>query len=368
MDDPEFMSLLDQPVNGKHAEDLALAQRVQFYTTDLIAKEKARIFAREELGEGGGPLQPSSLTSLIKEGVPAPTLLCGKMLYQAGLHSITGAPDSGKTTLALWWGLQLMKEGGRLLFLDEEGGPEIVAEKFIALGATAGDMENASYVPFPGRSWSQGDILALHDLASAVQPQMILWDSSAAFLARAGLDENQAPDVTNFWARVLTPLARDMGTAILVIDHDGKATEKSRYARGSGAKLAACDVAYKVEMLRPFTRDADGLLRVTVTKDRRGWLHRDWKTAMVTGNGQIWPQFAPDDEKGDEDRGAWPPARHKIYDYLSGDPRSTAEITLATAYTPETVSRELNAMLREGYVRREGADRDGRVASWCRLK
>jgi hypothetical protein len=120
-------------------------------------------------------------------------------------------------------------------------------------------------------------------ITSERKPTLITWDSSAAFLARAGLDENGAADVTGFYSRVLAPCARRDGAAVVAIDHDVKNGEPSRYARGSGAKLAATDVAYKVEPVQPFSKTSDGKSRLTVTKDRRGWLHRSHEIAFTAG-------------------------------------------------------------------------------------
>jgi hypothetical protein len=127
------------------------------------------------------------------------------------------------------------------------------------------------------------DIADLAQLVLATRPVLVIWDSSAAFLARAGLDENAAADVTRFWANVLTPCARRGGAAVLAIDHDTKNSEPSRYARGSGAKLAASDVAFKIEPVKPFSRDTDGLSKLTITKDRRGWLHRAYDVQFTSG-------------------------------------------------------------------------------------
>src|SRR5262249_8095248 len=160
-----------------------------------------------------------------------------------------GPPDCGKTTLACWWMLQAVRDGGSVLFLDEEGGREIVIEKFQALGAACG--ERIGYVQFPSRSWNASDVVMLSDVLTERKPSIVAWDSSAAFLAGAGLDENAAADVTRFYSHVLTPAARLHNAAVLVIDHDTKNSEPSRYARGSGAKLAATDVAYKVAMIKP---------------------------------------------------------------------------------------------------------------------
>ena len=63
-------------------------------------------------------------------------------------------------------------------------------------------MENLIYVPFPGKMWDDSDVEALMEFLTDARPELVLWDSSAAFLARAGLDESSAPAVTNWWARV----------------------------------------------------------------------------------------------------------------------------------------------------------------------
>lgn len=302
------------------------------------------------------------LSGLLSEGVPVPQIIGSGFLYAGGLHSIAGAPDSGKTTIAMHWALELLSAGQNVLFFDEEGGQEIVTEKFAALGAKPVDLESLTYVPFPGRTWDEGDIEDLFDLARDVRPQMMIWDSSAAFLARAGLDENHAPDVTNWWSRVLTPVARELNVAMLVIDHDTKGSEQSRYARGSGAKLAAIDVQFKVEMITAFSRTQAGELKVRITKDRRGYLYRDWRVRVETGEGRIDPSFT---REGSSITGeAWPPAKRKIFGVLSSDHKSIRDIEDALAlnfpaeqpHTRETISRHLNELLEEGKAGRIGAN------------
>jgi hypothetical protein len=215
------------------------------------------------------------------ETIEPPELIAGELLYRGAVHTLTGPPDCGKTTLACWWMLQEIRAGGRVLFLDEEGGRQVVAEKFQALGAAPG--ERIAYAPFPGRTWANADLYMLAAITAEWKPTMITWDSSAAFLARAGLDENAAADVTGFYSRVLAPCARRDGAAVVAIDHDVKNGEPSRYARGSGAKLAATDVAYKVEPVTPFSKTSDGKSKLTVSKDRRGWLHRSHEVTFSAG-------------------------------------------------------------------------------------
>jgi hypothetical protein len=318
--------------------------------------------------EPGSAFREVSLASLVRDGVPPPDLLCGDLLYAAGLHSISGPPDCGKTTIALWWVLRHVRTGQPVVFLDEEGGAELAAEKLIALGATPEEAELIRYFPFPARAWSAYDVIVLRELLDDLKPGVVLWDSSAAFLSRAGLDENSASDVTKFWAQVLTPIAREHGIAVLVIDHDTKNGEASRFARGSGAKLAATDVAFKVSITQAFDRTTNGVLRMQVTKDRRGWLHRFWEIGVNTGNG-MRIVFTETAEDGAAEPVKLSPAAQKVQAVLTGEPSTIAAITdrLAARFghglKRETVSRCLGELAQSGLAQKFDPG-SGRAAFW----
>jgi hypothetical protein len=326
-------------------------------------------FTIEDLVPLNGAFKPVSLGNLVAKGVKEPDFLADGMLYRGGLHCIAGAPDSGKTTIALYWAVQVMNNGGRVAFFDEEGGQDIIAEKLISMGVR--NTENLLYVPFPGKMWDDSDVEALIEFLSENQPDMVLWDSSAAFLARAGLDENSAPAVTSWWSRVLMPLARDLNAAVLVIDHDTKSSEQSRYARGSGAKLAVLDVQYKVEIQQPFSRVQNGLLKFMVTKDRRGYLHRGWLVQVNSGR-MLELDFVHENDDGYVK--TMSPSKRKIYGVLTAEQSLTNKEVLELVHenfpdeTPmvaETVSRALNDLMREGWAQRSGSETR---ASWRKLR
>jgi len=321
-----------------------------------------------------GP-DPASFTrfdlgALLRGGVPPPRLLCGDLLYAGGLHTLTGPPDCGKTTLALWWALQLLAEGHAVAMFDEEGGPELTGEKLLALGAEPDDVANLHYFPYPGRTWEPGDVKALAATLRAIGPALVIWDSAAAFLARAGLDENDAFHVTRFWSSVLAPCARRVGAAVLVADHDPKNPGGSRYSRGSGAKLAGTDVAFKIRLIRPFSRSEDGLLALDVPKDRRGWLHR--AHLIRVGHAPLALSITEDDA-GDQpaERRDLSPAEAKLLDVMDEVPRTVKELAarFAAKYSHglrrETVSKALNVLLDYGLADRLDAGK-GRAALWTR--
>lgn len=310
------------------------------------------------------PLSRFDLAQLLRDGIPAPQLLCGGLLYAAGLHSLTGPPDCGKTFLAYHWALMLLRGGMPVAVFDEECGPEQAAEKFITLGAAPGDLAGLHYFPFPGRAWAPADVAELAAVVTAARPALAVWDSSAAFLARAGLEENDAGDVTRFWSNVLTPCARRAGAAVLVIDHDGKSGGLTRYARGSGSKLAATDVAFKLDAITPFTRAQDGIVSLTVTKDRRGWLHRSHRIEVAHE-----PFALAVTEDAPRTQAGRSPAQEKVLEALDQMPATIAVLTDRIAarhghgLKRETVSKALNVLLEDGLADRTDQG-SGRAALW----
>src|SRR6266540_1324426 len=192
----------------------------------------------------GRPVVPVDLAELARQGVPAPELVCHRLLYRGGLHSLAGPPDCGKSTLLYLWALELLAQGQRVVLLDEESGREQVTEKLLALGATPELLapDRLIYQDFPARTWDHADHQALAELLERTRPALLGLDSAGAFLAVAGLSENESEHVTGFYKAVLLHTARTWNAAVVVLDHQGKSDEAGRYARGSGAKLALVDV------------------------------------------------------------------------------------------------------------------------------
>lgn len=236
----------------------------------------------DEAGPQRREFARADLVTLAQRGIVTPDLMCNELLYPGLVHSIAGPPEAGKTTVALWMAARILETGGTVAMFDEESGPDMTVDKLTALGCGEPDLVNFHYFPFPGRNWNDGDIAELYDLHDRSKPVLSLFDSVGAFMALAGMDENKATDTSRFYMRVLLPLSRSLHSTLLLIDHDTKGSEGggsngsgsgSRYARGSGAKLGAIDVMFKVSPLRAFSRSQDGAVILQVTKDRPGWLN-----------------------------------------------------------------------------------------------
>jgi len=212
---------------------------------------------------------------------PPPEVICG-WLYAGRLTVLGSEPGVGKSWLATWATKRVLDGGGCVVYLDEEGGPELVTERLIALGARpAAVAERLFYYAFEARAWGEEDLIALRTVLAAaaeVAPvRLAVLDSLPDFLEAAGRDEDRAKDVTHFVNTVCGTL-RTAGVAQLVLDHlpkpqvgDSK-PKRSRYSRGSGAKLAKADATFLLEAEEEFDTKRSGKLRLWKTKDRRGRL------------------------------------------------------------------------------------------------
>lgn len=243
-------------------------------------------------GAGTAPPAPAweeeDMGKLLALGRPqAPELVAG-LLYPEAVHCLAGPPGGGKTTLVTYLMLACLRDGGRVMMLDEESGGQMMRAKLLDLGAVPGEVSPPAftYLPFPSRRWSASDVEDLHAIVAERRPALIVLDSVAAFLAIAGLDENKADDVTGFWQRVLVPLARDFGAAVVAVDHVTKNGDNGGYSRGSGAKKAASDVQFLLEVVTPFNRSQAGMVRLTTSpgKDRPGWLEVAYEIRVRPGD------------------------------------------------------------------------------------
>lgn len=217
---------------------------------------------------------------ITKRPEPRPTI--GRYLYRGGFTVVQSEPGVGKSWFALDVAIEVMRNGGVVLYFDEEGGEDLVRERLYALKAPPEMVEAFFwYFAFEARKWIDDDLEALRKLiaeASNTGPvQLAVLDSLPDFLAAANLSEDKAQDVTYFVNRVCATL-RDAGVSQLALDHlvkpqNGKTkVERSRYARGSGSKLAKADSTILLEAPEQFDAGRSGRLRLWKTKDRLGRL------------------------------------------------------------------------------------------------
>lgn len=323
---------------------------------------------RESFNGHMGGLTCYDLAGLMRKGVTEPAVLDG-LIYPGKIHALTGPPEAGKSVLSLWLAWQVMQRGSNVVVVDEEAGPSATAAILLGFGADPDLIEKClSYVPFPGLRWGDGDLGGLHRLLAAAQPKLSIWDSAGALMGSSGMDENSSRDVTNFWYRVLMPVSRDFRCAVLLTDHDAKDGAESRYARGSTAKLAVVDVMLKLNPVVPFSRIRDGLVNLTVTKDRPGYLHRNYRIRYL--HSPLRLEFAKSAPAAAAGAGI-PPGAAALAKVLSEVPAGISELVdrlVSAGEYPlkrDTCSRYLNLLLDRGETDRIDQG-PGREALWIK--
>lgn len=298
-------------------------------------------------------LAAADVGAVMRRGVPAPTLHAG-LLYPGALHSLTGESDAGKTMLAAKLAAVTLDTYTPVVWLDEETGIDGVAERLLALKVDPADVDRGlHYFEFPGLNWT-ADIIAVRDMLDETRPGLVVIDSSAATLVSAGLEENSNHDVGRLYKHLLKA-ARRSTAAFVILDHYGRADTGGKYARGASSKRNLVDVGYHLEPVRPFSRTQSGALRLTVTKDRFGWLTRQHEVAVTVDDSGIDITIRADNTPP---AATLSPAATKILEALTQatQPLSNAQIVDAIAATHghglrrETVSRELNQLARNGHV------------------
>lgn len=228
--------------------------------------------AEEETGDSS--LVATDLGDLLAQGIDPPKFLLDGILYRERVHWWQGEPGDGKTFLLLGLSLRLMREGYKVMWVDEESGSVQTAFRLQSYGAEPEVVRSRMiYFDRPGLTISDEDRAALFTFAKEEKPDLVVFDSAADVLVQAGLDEDSNGEVTRYVKTIMEPLAHDYGCAVVAIDHVTKSKDtRGGWARGAGSKKSKSDVAWKVVKVNPFSVDTVGLIRLEQAKDRDGWL------------------------------------------------------------------------------------------------
>jgi hypothetical protein len=223
----------------------------------------------------------TKLGDTMRHGIDPPAQLLPDLLYERGIHSIYSPGGTGKTIVALWCAVQVMEQGLNVIYCDEENSSDTIAELLQCYGAEPdlGDT-HFHYAEFPHLTSKETErwTRTLH----TVRPAATFFVSFADMLALEGYDENNSVHVTQ-WIKDFAEPVKQLGGAALILDHINKANSGSG-ARGSTAKLAKVDVAWKLEG-KQFDRSTTAKLTIKKDKDRMGWLPKT-RTFKVGGDGE----------------------------------------------------------------------------------
>jgi hypothetical protein len=219
------------------------------------------------------------LGDLIRGGIePTPQLL-PDLLYEGRIHSIASGPGTGKTFLAEWMCVQVMRRESRVLYLDAENGPKLVAERLEDLGADLDTLDDRFFYYPADVDMSAESLAQLAATVEEIEPALVVFDSFADFLALAGLEENSNSECTIWMTKVAQPL-KDAGVAVLILDHVPKS---GKGPRGAGSKVAKVDVQWDLDVTIEFDRDRTGEIQLEHSKDRECWLPKTVRFSVGGG-------------------------------------------------------------------------------------
>ena len=210
-----------------------------------------------------------NLASSAYEQKPEPPSLCD-LIYSGRRHLLSGLPEANKTLFALILGLELLRSSGdTFAMIDFESGPEATRLMLTELGATKDELERVLYPEIEGPP-DATDIGMLVDAGA----KLAIIDAAIGAYDASGLDDNKRQDAEKFGLSWIDPLWQ-RGVATVLIDHVVKSAEsRGKFAIGSERKAGRTDVHLGLEARLQLTRGTHGLVRVTVHKDRPGWLTR----------------------------------------------------------------------------------------------
>lgn len=204
---------------------------------------------------------------------PDPPTIKG-LLYQARRHVFSGAPESAKTLIAYHLLLEALRDNNPVTIIDFEMGAVAARRLLHELGATTDEIARIFYVE-PDQPPAPEDIQAVLEHGT----RYALIDAAIGAYDATGLDDSSRKDAETFARLWVKPLWK-ADVATLLLDHVTKnADTRGKYAIGSERKAGQTDVHLGFEALKPLSRGGTGMVKVTVHKDRPGFLQRP--TAVV---------------------------------------------------------------------------------------
>lgn len=290
----------------------------------------------------------------------------GALLYAGKMHVFQAEPSSGKSWLGLWAVAEVLAMGGAAGYLDYEDTGNVILGRLRALGVSDAALSSRFYYANPVGRFGPAEKVSLAAALDRLNPDLVVIDGVGESLSREGLSEDKADDVIRWTDLLPRPIART-GAAVLMLDHVAKDPEqRGRWARGSGAKLAAVDGAsYQIKVRVPFSRHREGRFDLVVAKDRPGGVgaigeivatvhvtpHADGELVKMRVEPHSAEVAAPSD--------SWKPTviMGKVWAALDGSSApltATALASMVHSDKPRLVKEAITRLIAEGFIAETG--------------
>jgi AAA domain len=341
---------------------------------DTVADLEAKRRARAERADW----QPVDLAPILAgEVVDAPPSILLRtdevgLFYPGKVHLVYGEPESAKGWLVLAACAERMELGEPVLYVDFEDSAPTAIGRLRDLGVADEKIRRLfTYI----RPDTPADAAVVANIPG-IGASLTVLDGVTEAMTLHGLELADNADVAKFVELLARPLAR-MGAAVVLVDHVAKDRNgRGRFALGAQHKLAGIDgSAYAIEVIRPFGRGMTGLSRLTVTKDRPGYV----RPASAYGNRAGDVHLVSDAEDGSvrvriepattaEEEG-WRPTFYmeRVSRYLETAGEQTIRgVRGDVKGKGEYISTAIHQLVAEGYVARREGPRDSVLVSSIR--
>lgn len=307
--------------------------------------------------------------------VPHPTHLLRDddvaLLYAGKVNGLIGESESGKSWVLLLAVAQALVAGELVLLLDFEDAPPGIAARLRAMGVPDECLERLHYAA-PAEALG---VLQATDLAEVLSRgyTLIGVDGVNAAMTLLGYDLNSNTDATLFFTRLLRPMAAT-GATVATVDHVPKNVDaRGKGGIGAQAKRAMMDgCCLLVEVVEPFGKGQNGILRLKVDKDRPGVVRGVSASSVLAGrvlltshdNGSLTLHIAAPDLRSEEERSFAPIRRTGLMEKISRclervEKLGQNELVTEIGSKRDYVREALGSLVSEGFVMATDAPRKG---------
>jgi hypothetical protein len=277
------------------------------------------------------------------------------LFYRTRINSLFGESGGGKTWVALAAIVEMVRSGERALFLDYEDSAAGIAERLFLLGL---QPHQAALIDYVNPTTGIGHGVEIIE-SRAGEYGLVVVDSTGEAMAAGGIDPNSDAETARWFVLVKHLCRLPGGPAVIVLDHVPKDRDApSSYAIGSQRKRAAVTgAAYRVDTVKEPAKGRDGLLKLTVAKDRPGNRPKGATAAMVgilstDGSVLIEPHLSEAQEAAERGEKLRKTVyMEKISRWLEDEPGATGrEIEAAVNGKSSHVRDGLTTLVGEGWV------------------
>ena len=105
---------------------------------------------------------PADLREIARTGdldPPVPTMLRRSdghhLLYSGKLHWLASEPEAGKSWLAMLAAVEVLRDGGRVVYFDYEMNPHEMTRRLLLLGLAQHRLSQVDYIRPPGKMYNE---------------------------------------------------------------------------------------------------------------------------------------------------------------------------------------------------------------------